>query len=206
MIKKVKLSLATRNIDSLINLGNSVVTKMTGNAVFPTPPVALGDLKTTMTKLVLIHEEVTITKSVPSYAEERKLTKQAQEILTKLALYVDMVADGDEIIIYEAGMPSSKSRAKNPVPDQITDINAIYTGITGTLQLVWKRPEFSKLFKVFMSTNPDSASSWQLLETVTSRKLLVQNLVSGTRFYFKVVPVGTAGEGKPSEIANNIAA
>jgi hypothetical protein len=103
-------------------------------------------------------------------------------------------------------MPSSKSRAKNPVPDQITDINAIYTGITGTLQLVWKRPEFSKLFKVFMSTNPDSASSWQLLETVTSRKLLVQNLVSGTRFYFKVVPVGTAGEGKPSEIANNIAA
>jgi hypothetical protein len=53
-----------------------------------------------------------------------------------LALYVDRVANGYESIIFEAGMPSSKSRSKNPVPDQITDINAIYTGITGTLKLV----------------------------------------------------------------------
>jgi hypothetical protein len=40
-----------------------------------------------------------------------------------------------------------------------------------------------------MRKDPDNASSWQLADTVTSRKLLVENLASGTRFYFKVIPV-----------------
>jgi hypothetical protein len=64
MNKKVKLSLANRNIDSLINLGNSVVTKINGNTKFPPPPVAIGVLKDAIASVVLFHEEVTITKSL----------------------------------------------------------------------------------------------------------------------------------------------
>jgi hypothetical protein len=36
--------------------------------------------------------------------------------------------------------------------------------------------------------------------------MMVQNLASGQKFYFKVVPVGTAGVGPDSEIAEAMAA
>jgi hypothetical protein len=45
-----------------------------------------------------------------------------------------------------------------------------------------------------------------VIDTVATRKLMVQNLASGTRFYFKVVPVNAAGVGPDSEIAEGIAA
>ena len=206
MNKNVKLSLATRNVESLITLGNSVCTSMAANPKFPSPPVVIADLKTAIENLEKVHEICALTRSLPAYAEERSIVTDVSNMLSKLGRYVDNVASGDEQVIFSAGMPSSKNRAKNPVPNQITEIKANFTGISGTLELVWKRPEFSKMFKVYMTTNPDNPTSWQLVDTVSSRKLLVQNLATGTRFYFRVIPVGTAGAGVPSVIADNLAA
>jgi hypothetical protein len=71
---------------------------------------------------------------------------------------------------------------------------------------MWKRPQYSKYFRVYMSTDPTNQALWQLIETISTRKMTVKNLTTGTKYYFKVVPVGTAGVGPDSEIAEEIAA
>jgi len=105
-----------------------------------------------------------------------------------------------------AGMSFNKNREKHPAPAQVSKIFTVFTGIPGSLQLVWARPKFSNWFNVYMTTTPEVATSWKLISTLDTRKLMVENLASGTRFYFKVVPVNAAGVGPDCEVAEGLAA
>jgi hypothetical protein len=102
-------------------------------------------------------------------------------------------------------MPVSKTREKQPAPEQVRDFIAEFTGIPQSILLRWKRPQYANQFRVYMTLTPENDASWELIDTVRVRKLMVQNLASGKRFYFKVVAVGTAGVSPDSEIAEAIA-
>ena len=206
MKKYVRLGLTSRNVESLITLGSTVYTHMKGNVKFPASPVDMAAFNAAMIALTNLHNECTLSRSTVAFAQERNQVVIVEDMLRKLGNYVDIVASGDEAVINDAGMPASKTREKNPAPAQITDITASYTGLPGTIMLAWKRPQFSKLFRVYMSSDPTNQSGWQLLDTITTRKMLVENLTRGARFYFQVVPVGTAGYGPVSAPVNSIAA
>jgi hypothetical protein len=205
MKKYVKLSLTDRNVDELLTLGDSVGTKMDGNLTFPTPPVVIATFKTAVSTLRTFHTAAVSTRSIVDFGLERAQAVDVEDMLRTLGNYVDMIAKGDGNVIISAGMPASKTPEKNPAPMQISEFVAKYTGIPGTALIQWKRPKYAKYFRVFMSTDPMNGP-WQLLDTISTRKLMVQNLASGKKFYFKVVPVGTAGVGPDSEIAEAMAA
>lgn len=57
-----------------------------------------------------------------------------------------------------------------------------------------------------MTTTPDISDTWVLVDSVAGRKLMVQNLTSKSRYYFKVVAVGTAGNADASDLSSQIAA
>lgn len=205
MKKHVKLSLTTRNVESLLTLANSVAGKMDGNAKFPAPPVVIADLKTAVAELNTVHTKAENSRSKIDFADERKSVAIVEGMLSLLGDYVEMIANGDDTIIFAAGMPASKTREKNPAPEQVKDFAGIFTGIPGTILIQWRRPQYAKYFRVYMSTDPGK-NDWQLVDTISTRKLMVHNLTTGQKFYFKVVPVGTAGVGPDSEIAESIAA
>jgi hypothetical protein len=205
MKKSVKLSLADLSVEKLLTLADSVGTSMAGNARFPSPPVVIADLVKANDDLRAVHAKAVLSRSKVDFAEERSMVIVVGAMLRQLGDYVEMIANGDENIILSAGMPASKTREKNPVPGQVNQLVASFTGIPGSIAISWKRPQYSKYFRVYMSADPESGN-WQLVDTISSRKMMVQNLASGKRFYFKVVPVGTAGIGPDSEIAEAIAA
>ncbi|MEP7171521.1 MAG: fibronectin type III domain-containing protein, partial [Bacteroidota bacterium] len=68
----------------------------------------------------------------------------------------------------------------------------------------WKSSKHARFYRVFISA--DNGQTWTMLETVFGRKLLVEQLISGKRYQFKVVPVGLHGEGAESDIASQLAA
>lgn len=206
MKKYVKLSLTNRNVEELLTLGDGVGTEMDGNLKFPNPPVLIADLKLALVDLRQAHTKAVRTRSIVDFADERALAVVVEDMLRQLGIYVDMIAKGSEPVILSAGMPASKTREKNPAPLQVSDFTAVFTGIPCTVLIKWRRPQYSKYFRVYMSTNPSTPTSWQLVDTISTRKMMVQNLASGQKFYFKVVPVGTAGVGPDSEIAEAIAA
>jgi hypothetical protein len=205
MKKYVKLSLKDRSVASLLTLGEGVGTKMDGNSKFQNPPFAITDLKDAVGSLNTIHTTAVKTRSVIDFAIERSLVEIVKDMLRQLGNYVDMIAKGDENVILAAGMAASKTREKNPPPEQVSQFVAKYTGIPGTVLIQWKRPKYAKYFRVYMTTDPVN-EPWRLLDTIPTRKMMVNNLITGKKFYFKVVPVGTAGIGPDSIIAVAMAA
>jgi hypothetical protein len=207
MKKYVKLSLSERSVESLLGLGNSVAPAMTVNAaVFPAPPVTPAVLQAAVDALTKSHSTALASRSKVDFDKERTDRAIVEDMLRNLGMYVDLVAKGVEGVIFKAGMPSSKTREKNPSPDQIDSLRSVFTGIPGTLELIWKRPKYGKMFRVYMTTTPEDSKSWKIIDTVATRRLMVQNLDSGVRFYFKVVAVNATGVSPDSEIANGLAA
>ncbi len=206
MKKHVKLSLTDRNVESLVVLGTNVVSAMKSNPKFPAPPVSITLVGDAVVALATFHSRAENTRSIQDFAKERSQVIVVDDMLRKLGNYVEMIADGDENVIMDAGMPASKNPESQPIPSQVTNLTAKYTGIPGTVMLAWKRPQFSKLFRVYMTMDPTNEQSWQLIESIDKRKLMVENLANGKRFYFKVVPLGTAGVGPDSAVVQSMAA
>ncbi|MBK7854194.1 MAG: fibronectin type III domain-containing protein [Bacteroidetes bacterium] len=206
MKKNVVLKLSGLSTEGLINLGNTIVEKMTGNGNFPTPPVSMTDLEKAVNDLTTAYATAKFSRSKVEFEKVRTLKADLNSVLEQEAEYVDWIAKGDVAIILSAGMNVNKTPQRHPAPSQVTDLVGVFTGIPGTILLRWKRSAYSKMFQVFMTTTPDVAQSWKLIDTITTRRLMVENVASSTKFYFKVVPVNAAGVGPDSEIAEAIAA
>lgn len=204
--KYVVLNLSKLNTEGIINLGNTIAGKLTGNVQLPAPPVTPADLTKATEALASIYARAKFSRSKIDFTTVRTLKAELIGLIKQEAEYVEWIAKGDAEIILSAGMNVNKNRQKHPAPEQVTDIKGIFTGIPGTVGLTWNRPRYSQLFKVLMTETPDVALSWKVIDTITSRRLMVQNLAGGKRFYFKVVPVNAAGVGPDSEIAEAIAA
>lgn len=205
-MKRPILSKEFKTTQSLINFGNTVAAAMNANPAFPAPPVSIADLLDAMEELSGAYDNLKFTRSRLYAAQVATVVPVVKSQLTSLGLYVDSVAAGDANIIFSAGMVPTKTRASNPVPAQVANISAYFTGIPGAIKLEWRRPSFAKMFKVYMTEDPESGDEWQLVDTISTRRLMVENLERGKRFFFKVVAVGTAGISPESSIAEAIAA
>jgi hypothetical protein len=205
VMKKAALKLYDRSVPSLFVLGKGVAEAMTGNANFPSPPVTPDALKAASEELEAAHITAVETRSIAAFAAERAKKAVVLNMLRQLGNYVTEVANGNEEIIISAGMPVSKTRSKHPVPGQVRDFVAEFTGVPKSILLRWRRPQYASMFRVYMSETPSDASSWVLIDTITVRKLMVENLSTGKRFFFKVVAVNAAGTGPDSEVAEALA-
>jgi hypothetical protein len=116
--------------------------------------------------------------------------------------YVQGLADNDyanaAIIIAAANMDKRRGREKNPLPLAVEIIDAIFTNQPGTILVEWKSAKYARSYQLYMSTTPEIEASWIIIDTTTKRKLLVENLSSGVRYYFRVVTVGSSGKSYPS--------
>lgn len=205
--KYVVLGLKDRNVEGIINLGGTVASEMLANAAtFPAPPVTPANLQTAVDALISSHEQAALTRSRIDFGAERSNRAIVEDMLRKNGVYVDLIANGNENVIMKAGMPFSKNRERHPAPDQVTNFKSVFTGIPNTLELIWRRPKFSRLFRVYVTTTPDDMASWRLVDIIDTRRLMVRNLASGQRFYFKVVAENAAGVSPDSEIAEGLAA
>jgi hypothetical protein len=92
------------------------------------------------------------------------------------------------------------------VPEEVTNVKPIFTGITGTIDLKWKRSKNANAFLVMMSTDPADVSSWTEAAVVATNKATVSGLTSGTRYYFQIIALGTGGPSEGSDLDSQIAA
>ncbi len=128
-----------------------------------------------------------------------------------IVLYVQGVADKNaadaESIIKSSGLQVRKTPSPAPAPEAVKDIAAIFTNQPGNILLKWKMPKYATQTYVYMTSTPDKADSWVLVNSLQGRKLLVENLNSGTRYYFRVEVANRTNEKSGiSDIASTVAA
>ncbi len=203
-MKKVLIDYTKRTAEAVVTVANNVSEKLYAVAAFATAPV---------TKVILDAQIAKLNDAmVAASTRDRAMLAALRNIKTKLAGMLRQnaefvnttVTNGDEEQLLSSGFEVSKTPEKNQLPAAVKRIDAKYTNLSGSINLVWQRAKNARYYHVFMSS--DNGSTWTLLKSEFSRKLLVQNLASGTRYRFKVVPVGIHGIGPESDVASQFAA
>lgn len=192
--------------------GAFIVESMTGNANFPSAETAA-----LLTALSTASKDLATANVQASYGS-RTETAIANELalvfdtaVNAIVLYVQGKANANpenaKSIIESAGFQVRKTPSPVPAPEPVKVIEAVYTNTPKSIMVSWKMPKHATQSYVYMTATPDDANSWVLVNSLQGRKLLVDNLVSGTRYYFKVVVANRRNEKSgDSDIASTVAA
>lgn len=191
---------------------NSIVEAMTGNPNFPALETAemLADATKASDDLADANSKaLNGTKTQRSIANEMAVV--LNNAIDVVVLYVQGKANANpanaKSIIESAGLQVRKTPSPVPAPEAVKVIEAEYTNTPKSIMVSWKMPKHATQSFVYMTSTPDVANSWVLVNSLQGRKLLVDNLVSGIRYYFKVVVANRRNEKSgDSDIASTVAA
>jgi len=202
-MKKAIINYGGLSTANLLKVSGYIVTGMTGNANFPDSPFGAAAIKTQV-DLVQTLSNASKTRDIETLSKLRDAKLVLTDMLRQTGDYVNSVAAGTETILITSGFRLSKEAEKGQLPAPIKQIKAEFTNISQTINLKWSSSKHAHYYNVFISA--DEGKSWTMFQTTIGRKLLVDALVSGQRYQFKVIPVGVKGQGEVSDIASQVAA
>ncbi|MGL4401246.1 MAG: fibronectin type III domain-containing protein [Luteolibacter sp.] len=193
----VKLALAELSIEEKAQLATNIESDLTGNADFPTPNPTLATLKATAARLTLAVTKVAEIRKQSEIAtiEQDEAEDLLDSVLTQLGSYVENASGGDEAKILSAGMgvkSAATAAGMLPAPGPV----AANTGDAPyEVDLSWPRLTGAKSFVIQYATDPNATDGdWKFGTTSTKSSCTVGNLVPGTRNWFRVAAVGSAGQ------------
>ena len=131
--------------------------------------------------------------------------------LRNMGYYVQTKADANgekaEEIIKAAALKVKSADKKMQPPKPIEDMQAKVTGDGNSIQLKVKTDNpRSAHIEILMTTTPNVEDSWTSIADITARRLLVQGLTNGTRYYFKARAINSIGRSIYSDVVSQIAA
>ncbi len=185
-ILKVALGFNRMTDGDLSAFGGNVINCMTGNAAFVKPPVALAD----MGKLLAAFNDA-IAAAMDGGVSLTVAKNAAREALLaalrKLAAYVQMVADHDEVLLRTSGFsPINLSRAQTKL--DVPLIVSVANEGTAKLSLRLKRVANAKSYEV-RANNGAAVPAASLIST-QARRVIVGNLTPGTIYHLQVRAIG----------------
>ena len=89
----------------------------------------------------------------------------------------------------------------------IEDMRAVITGQGDSIKLLISSDNpRSTHFEVLMTSTPDVDNSWVSVADTTARRLMVEGLTNGTRYYFKARAINNIGRSIYSDVVSQLAA
>ncbi len=177
-----------------------------GNTVATAVTTAAGNLKT-----ALDNYDAIPTDSNRDLAREKEVAcdLKVDDCVNYVQSKVNAQSNPDIAMswIHLAALEVKKKAVRNPKPDTVTDAGAGYSGISQTIMVtIGKKPKYAKYFEIWISLTPEVESSWTLKDTCGGKKLLVQGLSTGQKYYLRIVACNNTGKADPSEAYWAIAA
>lgn len=195
MKANIKLSLSSLTAVRLLALLRNVVAKLTGNASYPTPPVALAAMTTAGDDLEQAIEEAT-NGSKASKEARNAIVVEVQDMLRTVADYVRMTAGGDAAMLATSGYELAKQPQPIGVPGIAREMQVRITNSKGTLELRWRAVHGAHGYQVWMTaSDPNVEANWEAIGYSTRSSHLVSALESYKAYWFCVSAIGSAGEG-----------
>jgi len=202
MRRKIKLDLSGITAAKLIERIGTVVTKMTGNAHFPSPTPTLAELTDAMVALT------SATVAASGRDRDAVLIRKQHELvvanlLRNLAGYITMTANGDGAIIASSGFELAKIPEPQPALSRPENFKARRGANTGEVEVSWRSVRNALNYEVEM-TNGDPAiptTEWEHVRTTAQVKVLFTGLGIGNFFSYRVKAVGRHGESPYSDVS-----
>jgi hypothetical protein len=192
-MKKITLALWRLTVLAIINLGRNILAQMTANAdTFTAPPVTMAALGNALTNLETAQQAMVMGGRAATIHRD-EMQAVVRDMLTKLANYVETVADGNPDIITLAGMlPKRQGPVRYDSLTQPQNLK-VKTGLEGQVVLRWEKVDHAKSYQVEYSTDPLTADSWRMAMISSSSRAEVSGLISVRKYWFRVRATGTQG-------------
>ena len=203
---KIRLNLKNLSVTDKIAKGRHIVTAMNNNANFPNPNPPLTEVTASLDELA---QAFALVQSAKSEVATRVITQdnaaaRVDQVLTKLAGYVESCAGSDATLITSAGMETKASRSAPALPSVPQAVGANAGEHEGEINLFWKAVANARSYTIEFSDNPATATSWTHVGIATSASKVIANLTSGKRYWFRVAAVSAGGQSGWSEHATKV--
>lgn len=170
--------------------GRTVLSMMKNNPNFPNPDVSLDILK----------EQTDLLESRNLAAQnggkaETTLMHQTEtlwdDLMRKMARYVERIADDDQAIILSAGFNLSKP----PAPYQRPEFSVEPGEKSGSIQLHRQAVKGAKSYVWQYSKNalPENESDWTFATATSKASAVLNDLTPVTKYWFRVAAVTAQG-------------
>ncbi len=189
---------------------------MADNAVlFPNPAPPLQEIADKADELEAAEAEAELGGTDRTIVRDARLAELKLLLLTEV-IYVQLITKGVPELVAAAGLDTQDDPTKWPKPEAMTEFLAVPGGNPGTVQLTMKAPKYKRMFVMeqFMEDTvkpadpsapeptPAVGGRWQMIAVQGKPKYLVERLVSGHNYRFRVAAVNAAGMGDySSEVA-----
>jgi FtsP/CotA-like multicopper oxidase with cupredoxin domain len=204
---KVKLNIKDKSIPERIARGRQIVKALTGNPAFPNPQPALSVLTAVTDELETAYAKSQADRqtSIASTTVTHDKNAAFEIAFRKAGAFVESIAAADPASILSAGMAVSGTRGPAHAAAAPTGLTASEGDHDGTLDLSHDRVPNGKSYVYEQSPDPPTATSWVHAAVSTKSSVTISGLVSGTRYWFRVAAVTSAGQTGWSDPATKIA-
>jgi hypothetical protein len=199
MPKKIKLGLRGLDIKLKVDTARKIINCMEKNSRFPQPDPELAEIELAANMVEnkyseLLKERCFLQKiNMELNICENDLDKK----ITLLAAYVESKAKGDVDAIHSAGMEVRSDSVPVGIPGRVVIRSVRETQNSGEIKLNWEKVRGSKFYNIEIKDSQDS--NWRLYDSTTKTKILITDLESGTKYWFRVQASGSAGKGEYSD-------
>ena len=203
----IKLGHSRVSFEALEDKAQTNVSKLTGNAAFPSPMPALSVITTAAARLKSAVQAYNFSRSRLDKQERDIAFAELKGLRQDLGGYVQTVSNGDPELITSAGfemVASSKPKGLLPAPK---DVVALTRPFPGSLELRFRGVRGRTAYQVYICEgDPLDQKNWSLHTVTGKNRLLFDGLESGKVYFFRVVTLGAAGVSAVSDMTSAKAA
>lgn len=204
---KVKLNLHGLSAVEKAAKARQIVIAMTGNANFTAPHPTLAQLTAGADDLEAAYSDAQTARQIAqtktSFLHDKE--ENVEKLLRQMAAYIESVGGDDETTILSAGLDVRSTTSGTIAPTPPTSLIATDGDGEGKIDLSWDKAKGAKSYIVERSEDPPTATSWGHATVVLKSTATINGLTAGTRYWFRVAAVLSAGQSGWSDPATKIA-
>jgi len=170
--------------------GKNVYAKMTGNPNFPSPDVELSLLKSATDRLENYYV-ASLSGDKGIRAKLHNEVKDWVELMRNEAKYVERIAKNDLAILLSSGF----NPAKPPIPGPRAEFSVKRKEKPGSVLLRRKalKNGYAYIWQYCINVLSENESDWTYGSVTVQASCLLSNLISATRYWFRVAVVTPKG-------------
>jgi hypothetical protein len=204
---RIKLNFRQLSIPDKINKARQVIHAISNIPAFATPTPSLVTIVEAVDNLESAASETQVARQ---NAKTRTSAQNQREdlvdkMMIQLAAYVESVAGDNEELIRSAGLDTRAAASVSGMPDVPAALSATAGDHEGEVDLSWDPVTQARSYVIEQSPDPPTATSWAHAGIAMKSSTTIKNLNSGTRYWWRVAAVGTAGQSGWSDPATRIA-
>jgi hypothetical protein len=204
---RIKLNFRQLSIPDKINKARQVIRAISNIPAFATPTPSLVTIVEAVDNLESAASETQVARQ---NAKTRTSAQNQREdvvdkMMIQLAAYVESVAGDNEELIRSAGLDTRAAPSVTGMPEVPAALSATAGDHEGEVDLSWDPVTQARSYVIEQSPDPPTATSWAHAGVAMKSSTTIKNLTSGTRYWWRVAAVGTAGQSGWSDPATRIA-